>query len=87
MYDLVEGADLRMSKHRRHDDDIYVEAYTRRTGKYRYVPGHYRTSPRRRKAEREARERANGRAMAVVAVIFCLALLSSFCSACQALFT
>ena len=75
-----------MSKHRRHDDDIYVEAYTRRTGKYRYVPGHYRTSPRRRKAEREARERANGRAMAVVAVIFCLALLSSFCSACQALF-
>lgn len=72
---------MRMSKHRRHDDDIYVEAYTRRTGKYRYVPGHYRTSPRRRKAEREARERANERAMAVAAVVLFLALLCSFCSA------
>ena len=75
-----------MSKHRRDDDDIYVEPYTRKTGKYHYVPGHYRTSPRRRRAEREARERADGRAMAALALILCLALLSSFCSACRALF-
>ena len=75
-----------MSKYRRYDDDIYVEPYTRKTGKYRYVPGHYRTSPRRRRAEREARERANERAMAAAALILCFALLCSFCSACQALF-
>ena len=71
---------MRMSKHRRHDDDIYVEPYTRKTGKYRYVPGPYRTSPGRRRAEREARERANERAMAVAAAVLFLALLCSFCS-------
>ena len=34
--------DWKMSKHKLHDDDIYVAPYTRRTGKYRHVCGHYR---------------------------------------------
>jgi hypothetical protein len=31
-----------VSKRKLHEDDIYVAPYTKRFGKYRYVPGHYR---------------------------------------------
>lgn len=33
-----------MSKRRLHEDDIYVAPYTRSSGRYRYVSGHYRRS-------------------------------------------
>lgn len=38
-----------MSKRKLYDDDIYVAPYTRKTGKYRHVSGHYRRRSYRKK--------------------------------------
>lgn len=68
-----------MSKRKLHDDDIYVAPYTRKTGKYRHVSGHYRQRSGQKSTSYSPssyqHEPQGGSAVIIVGILFAVLLV------------